>query len=163
MGQDRLYPIRTHEGFGFYAGRARGGRQLLAAVDGGDVVAALFTCPGDLLETQSRHLSPSGEVESELREWFGWEPTLVRVKRFRIPSGGGRPRDLLQAALVGEEGFAVAPFPLDWQESLDDPNSLGSEREAFAEMVRGWIERENFALYWGNEYHMDSNGQVVGS
>ena len=163
MREDRLYSVCTHERYGFYAGLAWGDRQLLAAIDGRALLVGLFTRDGDLLETQQQNLPTSREVESELREWFGWEPALVRVKRFRITFGDGHPHDPMQVALVGEDGFAIAPFPLDWQASLDDPETLGSEREAFVEMVRGWIERGNFALYGGNEYHLDGNGQVVGS
>jgi len=41
---NRLYPVRTHEGYGFDAGRAADGRQALLVV--------LFDAGGDLRESQ---------------------------------------------------------------------------------------------------------------
>lgn len=40
----------------------------------------------------------------------------------------------------------------------DDP-----EYPVDMEMIRGWIERGNFVLYWGDEFHLDGTGQVVGT
>jgi hypothetical protein len=39
---DWLYPVRTAEGCGFFAGKADGGCQLLAAVDGHTLLVVLF-------------------------------------------------------------------------------------------------------------------------
>jgi hypothetical protein len=163
MRPDRLYPVLTSEGYGFYAGRAGGNRQLLAAVDGHVLLALVFDVSGELRETHWHDLSPTEGAGEFLRVHFGWEPALVRVKRFRIPLRAGRPHDPIQAALVGEEGFAIAPVPLGWQSSLDDPESLGTGQDDFAAMVQGWVDCGNFALYWGNEYYLDSEGTVVGS
>ena len=69
----------------------------------------------------------------------------------------------MQLALVGEDGFAIAPMPLDWQEFIDDAEGLGAEREDIVAMVQGWVNRGDFVLYWGNEYQLNSSGEVVGS
>jgi hypothetical protein len=160
---DRLYPVRTAEGYGFYAGLAPGGRQLLAAVDGRVLLVAVFETSGDFREAQRLVLAPDEDVREALQERFGWKPALVRVKGFRVPLGPDQPRDPMQLALVGEDGFAIAPIPLDWQAAIDDPVSLGAEQGDFAAMVQAWVDHGNFALYWGNEYHLDSSGEVVGS
>ena len=123
----------------------------------------MFDLSGEFRESQCWNLAPNEEVGEVLRHRFEWEPALVWVKQFRIPLGAGQPRNPMQATLVCEEGFGVAPIPLDWQSSLDDPGSLGAEQDDFAAMVQGWVDRGNFALYWGNEYHLDGNGEVVGS
>jgi hypothetical protein len=163
MRPDRLYPVRTAEWRGFYAGLASGSRQLLAAVADPVLLVVVFDSSGDLMESHWWDLSADEEVGEFLRRQFGWEPALVRVKRFRVPPGARQPRNPVQAILVGEEGFAIAPIPLDWQSYLDDPESLGAGQEDFAAMVQGWVDREEFALYWGNEYYLDRSGEVVGS
>jgi hypothetical protein len=160
---DRLYPVRTAEGYGFYAGLGVGSRQLLAAVDGLSLLVMVFDSSGDLRESYWWDLSPGEDVRRALWQWFGWEPALVRVKRFGIARGARLPCDPMQLALVGEDGFAIAPLPLDWLSSIDDPASLRAERDDFAAMVQGWGDRGNFVLYWGNEYQLDGNGEIVGS
>src|SRR5206468_11901288 len=112
-------------------GRAAGGFQLLAAIDGHALLVVVFDGGGDFRESFWWDLAPGEEDEEALRERLGWEPTLVRVKRFRVPPRPEQPRNPLQLALVGEDGFAIAPIPPDWQESIDDPESLGAEREDF--------------------------------
>jgi hypothetical protein len=69
----------------------------------------------------------------------------------------------VQLALVSEDGFAIAPIPKDWQSAIADPEIVGTEQQDFIVMVQGWIDRGGFVLYWGNEYHLDSSGEVVGS
>jgi hypothetical protein len=163
MRVDRLYPVRSAEGYGFYAGQTANGRQLLAAVDARALLVVLFDSNGDLRESHWWQLSGDEDARELLRRRLEWEPALVRVKRFRIPIGPAQARDPLQFALVGEDGFAIVPIPLDWQSDLQEAESLGIEQEDFAAMVQGWVDRGNFALYWGNEYHLDSSGEVVGS
>src|SRR5689334_20471387 len=104
---DRLYPVRTAEGYGFYAGQGAGGHQLLAAVDGCALLVAVFETNGDLRQSHRWDLRPDEDVREALRQRFEWEPGLVRVKRFRVPLGAGQPRDPVQLALVGEDGFAL--------------------------------------------------------
>src|SRR4051794_14534055 len=93
MRPHRLFPIRTHERYGFYAGRAAGSLQLLVAVDGQAVLVVVFDGGGDFRESFWWDLAPGEEVEEALRERLGWEPALVRVKRFRVPPGPERQRD----------------------------------------------------------------------
>lgn len=162
MRPNRLFPICTHECYGFYAGQVRE-HQLLAAIDGRVLLVVWFGPDGDFIESARWELSAAEEASAFLQRKFAWAPTTVRVKQFRIPLDESQPSEPLQAALVGETGLAVTPLPLDWLSSLDDAQSLGAERAEYAAMVQAWIERGDFALYWGNEYHLDYTGQVVGS
>jgi len=161
---DRLYPILSHDWYAFYAGHLPDGRQLLAGVDGCRVVLGFFEPGGEFIDVERRTLPEGEEVEQYLSKEFGYRPSLVRVKRFRIPPEKGQVIDPLQLALVGESGFAIAPFPLDWQDFFNDPSSFCEEdRESYTKMIRGWVAREDFALYWGNEYFLNRDGEVVGS
>jgi hypothetical protein len=160
---DRLYPIHPSPWYDFYAGRTADGRQLLAGEWCPDVVVGLFDGIGNLRQTEYRTISLESEVEERLREWYGYTPGLVRVKQFCIPPGPIQPRFPPQWAEVGEPRFAIAPFPFDWEGCYGDPSDFPAADPDYVEMVRGWIERGNFALFWGNELHLDSDGQVVGS
>src|SRR5262245_38596189 len=60
---DRLYPVRTHEGYGFDARLAADGRQGLAAVDGHALLVVLFDAGGDLRESQWWDRLPGQDVE----------------------------------------------------------------------------------------------------
>ncbi len=163
ISPDRLYPVETHSNYGFFAGLAADARQILAGVDEFVLLIGIFDAKGNVIDSRYRDLQRDDEVAVVLNAEFGWESALVRVKRFRFTYRNGNKQNPLQLALVGVDGFAITPFPRDWEQSIADSIALGEEREDFEGMVRGWIERGNFALYWGNEYHLDNNGRVVGS
>jgi hypothetical protein len=160
---DRLYPILTDRRCDFYAGRTAEGRQLLAGEWCPNLVVGLFDDAGNLHETHYRRIEEKGEVEQRLREWYGSTPGLIRVKRFRIAPAPDQPINRLQLALIGEPGLAIAPFPLTWTECYGEPADFPADDPDYLEMVRGWIERGNFALFWGNEIHLDGSGEVVGT
>lgn len=160
---DRLYPILPSPWHDFYAGRTSEGQQLVAGEWCPDVLVALFNEAGDLQEVHARTITEKGEAEQRLREWYGYAPGQVRVKRFRIEPGPHQPSNRLQLALVGEAGFAIAPFPLYWKECYADPAHFPVDDPDYVETVRRWIEEGNFVLMWGNEIQLGGSGEVVGT
>ena len=63
MRPERLYPVRTYEGYGFYAGLAADGCQVLAAVDGQTLLIVLFDAAGGLRESLWWGLAPGENVK----------------------------------------------------------------------------------------------------
>jgi hypothetical protein len=160
---DRLYPVLSSPSHDFYAGRTADARQLLAGEWCPDVVVGLFDDVGNLVQVEYRSIGLKSEIEQRLREWYGYTPGLVHVKRFRIPPGPIQARFPPQWAAVGEPQFSVEPFSLSWKECYGDLANFPTVDSDFVEMIRGWIARGNFALYWGNEIHLDGRGEVVGT
>jgi hypothetical protein len=160
---DRLYPILTDRYCDFYAGRTADDRQLLAGEWCPNLLVGLFDANGNLRDVHYRRIDEKGEVERRLREWYGYTPGLIWVKRFRIAPGPDQPINPLQLALIGESGLAIAPFPLTWEGCYGNPADFPADDPDYVEMVRGWIERGNFALFWGNEIHLNGSGEVVGT
>jgi hypothetical protein len=85
-----------------------------------------------------------------LRCEFGFCPAQIRIKEFHIP----------------QEMFAVYHLPDHYQEFLKNPNGPTFEEEE-RQAYPGWIqqlnESGNFVLEWGNDYWLDSTGEVVAS
>jgi hypothetical protein len=168
----RLYPIRQSQIDGFYAGRRTQGQKLLAAVDGARLLVAQFNEAGDLIEVARAILPPQATtpdsqgqtVAQYLSKHFGYVPQVIQVKRFRVPPEEEQAGNLLQRALIGESGLAVAPFPTHLQEFLDDPSDYDEEDYTnCCEMLSRWITEGNFVLYWGNEYQLNPDGVVIAS
>jgi hypothetical protein len=160
----RLYSVRTHETYGLYAGRTARGQQLLAAVDGSRLLVVLFDEAGDLIQVV-RLILPSSETTARyLAQNFGYEGQPIRVKQFHVPPDRDQAADVIQQTLIGESGLAVAPFPTLLREFLSDPSDYNAEDYAnYCEMLSRWIGDNNFVLYWGNEYHLNSDGVVLAS
>jgi hypothetical protein len=62
--------------------------------------------------------------------------------------------------------FAVYHLPEHYREFLKGPNSPAfdeEERKAFPELIRQWNEVGQFVLEWGNDFWLDSTGEVVAS
>ena len=89
---------------------------------------------------------------------------MIRVKRFQISPAEKQSANLLQRALIGESGLAVAPFPKSLQDFLDDPSVYDAEDYTnYCEMLSAWVSGGNFVLYWGNEYQFNSEGVIIAS
>jgi hypothetical protein len=162
---DLLFPIRSAPEYYFYAGQLPDGRQALIAHSVyGQMVAAIFDGGGNMIRVVHQELpSPpvlpdSGkirEVDEDdfheyLRRKFGFSPGLIRIKEFHIP----------------EEMFAVYHLPQHYREFLENPNRPAfddEEREALPGRIRRWNEWGQFVLEWGNDFWLDSTGEVVAS
>jgi hypothetical protein len=160
-----LFPIRSAPGRYFYAGSLPDGRQALVGRSVyGQLIVAIFDRDGDLMQLIHRDLpSPpvfpdSDEIrevdednfQEYLHQEFGFSPGLIRVKEFR----------------VSEDMFAVYHLPNHYREFLENPNGPAfgdEEREAFPGLIQEWNEAGHFVLGWGNDYWLDSTGEVVAS
>jgi hypothetical protein len=162
---DLLFPIRNAPDRYFYAGHLPDGRQALVGRSVyGQIIAALFDHGGNLMQVIHQDL-PSPPVLPDagaIREvddddfqaylWcqFGFTPGLIRIKEFRVPG----------------EMFAVYHLPQHYREFLEDPNGPAfdaEQREAFPDMICQWNEWGQFVLEWGNDFWLDSTGEVVAS
>jgi hypothetical protein len=162
---DLLFPIRSAPERYFYAGHLPEGRQaLIGRSVYGQLIAAICDSGGNLRQVIHRELpSPpvlagSGEIrevdEDDFEEYlsreFGFSPGLIRIKEFRIP----------------HELFAVYHLPEQYRKFLENPDSPAfgeEERQAFPGLIRQWNERGQFVLEWGNDFWLDSTGEVVAS
>jgi hypothetical protein len=161
---DLLFPIRSAPERYFYAGRLPNDRQaLIARSVSGHLIAAIFDGDGNLHEVIHQELpcppvlSDSGGRELDeadfsdyLHREFGFSSSLISIKEFRVP----------------EEVFAVYHLPELYREFLDNPDSStfgDEERVALRSLIREWNESGQFVLEWGNDYWLDSRGEVVAS
>jgi hypothetical protein len=162
---DLLFPIRSAPGRYFYAGHLPDGRQaLIARSVYGQLIAAMFDRRGNLIQVIHQALpSPpvlpdSDEIrevdETDFQEYlqrkFGFSPGLIRIKEFRLPN----------------EMFAVYHLPEHYREFLENPSSpfFGEEeRQAFPDLIRQWNQLGQFVLEWGNDFWLDSTGEVIAS
>jgi hypothetical protein len=162
---DRLFPVRSAPDRYFYAGLLPSGRQALVGRSvHGYILVALFGPDGELIEVVRRDLpSPPAEpgpgrirevdedrFEEYLGREFGFTPGLIRVKEFRLPA----------------EMFGVYPLPDYFREFLTDPSSPAydeEDRQALPEVIERWVKDGQFVLEWGNDFWLNSQGEVVAS
>jgi hypothetical protein len=162
---DLLFPIRSAPERYFYAGHLPEQRQaLIARSVYGQLIAAIFDAAGNLGQIVHQELpSPpvlpnSGEIrevdedgfQEYLRREFGFSPGLIRIKEFRLPA----------------ELFAVYHLPEHYRMFLECPNSPAfdeEDRRALPGLIRQWNEWGQFVLEWGNDFWLDSTGEVVAS
>jgi hypothetical protein len=162
---DLLFPIRSAPGRYFYAGHLPKQRQALIGCGiCGPLTVAIFDAGGSLTQVIHHELpSPSVIPDSKpvharneeefykcLHREFGFSPGLIRIKEFHIP----------------EEMFAVYHLPQHLQKFLENPNDPifdDEDHEALPGMIREWNEWGQFVLEWGNDFWLDSTGEVVAS
>jgi hypothetical protein len=168
---DRLYPISTHDGYGFHAGMTGDNRQVLMGLLCPNLVAFFFDMEGNLLDVQERlltFLQPSGVfVDGELIEglvrrydiyderippaleaWqkeIGFQPTVIRVKKF----------------FVG--GTGIQEQPEHFAEILVDPDATEEEKRSVHASLEEWEADGQFVLWWGSDYWLNGTGEVSSS
>jgi hypothetical protein len=172
-GQSYVYPIQSHEYYDFQAGMTGDGRSVLMGLLCPYLVAISFDAQGNLREVQRRFLEflqasgmlvdrepIDGQVRSyniyderipeRLAGWqreIGFSPSTIRVKRFFVP-------DL---------GVGVQDCPAHFAEILADPDETEEEKDSIRESLREWETDGQFVLLWGNDYWLDSRGEVTSS
>jgi hypothetical protein len=154
---DLLFPIRSAPERYFYAGHLPEDRQaLIARSVYGQMIAAIFDDGGNLVQVIHQELIieirevDKGDFQEYLWRESGLSPGLIRIKEFRI----------------AQEMFAVYHLPQHYRDFLEDPTSPAfddEEREAFPGLIRQWNEWGQFVLEWGNDFWLDSTGEVVAS
>lgn len=176
----RLYPVRSHKWYGFYAGQLPQGRQAL--VTGGnrrhELAVHLFDRDGNFLGVERRELNfdcfgDSGEDDDEEQEEdedspdggeggmaqtlraylaaeFGFRPGLIRIKRVDHP----------------DAEFSIDPLPTHYEEFLEDPHNrlfTDEDRHAYPYSMREWLRQGEFIFNYNNDYYVDQNGEVTSS
>jgi hypothetical protein len=161
-----LFPIRSSPGDYFYAGHLPADRQaLIARCVYGYIIMLVFDQSGTLLNTFWQDLPSSllldgtmpgyyeveeAEFNDYLRRAFGFTLGLIHVREFHIP----------------KEMLAVYRLPKFYQEFLDDPNGPTFDdelRQSLPDLIKRWREEGRFVLEWGNDFWLDSNGEVTDS
>ncbi len=164
---ERTFPVKSSKWYGFYAGTLPRKRQGLLALDvGNTLLVAVFDARGNFLEEQQLSLEGilqqppeeqylavnDAELHEYLRREFGFRPGLVRVKEF------GTSR-----------GLSVHLLPHHYQEYVEAPDAMTEESWGQEDVdhwplsIQGWIDRGDFVLDWGNDYYLDSTGEVTSS
>jgi hypothetical protein len=159
---DRLYPLQSHDPYGFYAGGLPGGEQAIVFWESPGKVAALrFSATGEYLGVEVWEYPPlprmeKGEdrtrlIHEHFRGAFGLTPGVVRVRRFFADRWqvGIRPVEDFH------EEFAADPAAF----CSGDAAGIADELDC----LRSWVEARQFVFDCGNNYWVDDCGKVFSS
>ena len=146
--QKILYPIKDSQYF--RAGHMPDGTQLLVAPFGNEVIVLRFYGDGRFSGIETYPLEGDSQdavdqqVDCVVRE-SGMKPGIIRVQKFTI----------------SERGLGICEMPDYLQEYADSPSSFPSERAIhLARALERWNTKQGFVLVWGEDYEMDSQGEV---
>lgn len=154
------YTIQNNGNY-FTTGYTASGEQVLMGLVAGDcgpeVLCVLFDVNGKFLTTTSDPI-PAGSARTadtaasrqvvSVQQRMGFQPGTIRVQRFAMP---GR-------------AVGIDDLPDHYQEFLASPGHHDPKRqEELAEDVRQWIEEGDFVLRWGEDFYLDSEGDVSSS
>lgn len=163
MTQDaeRLYPINSHESYGFFAGITSDNSQVLMGLFCPNLVAFLFDSEGDLLSVEQHPVDffqgitlpyniYDEKIPTLIEGWqaeIGFQPATIKVKKF-----------FSQQPYIG-----IEDYPSHFGEILSDPRECEEEKSDIRESMRLWNEDGQFVLQWGNDYWLNGSGDVVSS
>lgn len=153
----RLYTLSTY-GTAFQTGVTPSGEQVLLGVYELSMVLVRFDASGELLGVERRPLSGmdttspvvSEQVKEQLAAWLAelsWVEQPIRVFKF----------------LLSDCRVYISDFP-NWAIVLYyDPDSCTDleERRQSREQMASWEEAGKFVFWWGNDYHMNKDGEVI--
>lgn len=154
------YPIRD-AGQYFFTGRTSTNDQILFGIiaeDGGlEVACVWFDSGGRFLRFHTERVTarPGQTAEdaaqiqlAEFQDGCGYRPEAIHVERFSVPGRFIRIDDI----------------PEHYQKFLSDPSQYEPERqEELAGDIRKWVDDGDFVLWWGEDYYVDKEGEVVSS
>jgi hypothetical protein len=157
----RLYPIRSHEDYGFYAGVTPDNRQVLMGLLCPNIVVFLFNATGSLVETKQRRVhffegvTPpfdiyDGRIPPMIDAWqteMRLQPGIIKVKKFFS----------LDLSVVIED------YPSHFEAILSDPQEGEDAKIDIRDSIKSWDKEKQFVLIWGNDYWLNNSGEVVSS
>jgi len=166
-GNDDTFPVRSCPGHGFYAGHLPANRQaLITKCAYGFIVVYEFDESGALLnktrvDLPHSMLRPDGlirgfykvdedEFQRFLQREVGFNSGVIRLKEFHFP----------------DELVEVYRLPKVYQEFLVDPNGPGFDDELrgyLPDQIKAWLAAGRFVLVCGNDYWLNSGGEVTDS
>jgi hypothetical protein len=159
--RERRYPIQSHESYFFYAGVTPDDQQVLMGLCCPNLVAFYFDAEGNLLKVAERPVAffqgvvPPYDIYDKriaplLKAWrkeIGVRPVTISVKKF----------------FSSEHDIGIEDYPSHFEEILSDPKTTKDERRDVQNSITLWDEDGQFVLLWGNDYWLDSSGEVVSS
>jgi hypothetical protein len=159
-----LFPIRSSPP-SWFAGLLPDGRQaLISCAASGELTLVSFDRDGNLLGVLHHELpSPKQLLEDGYRRAvfdddyqdyvqreLGLSLEVIRVRPFCMP----------------EEMLEVYQMPKHYEAFLKNPDSPDfspEDRNYYPELITRWNESGQFVFVWGNDYWLNSNGEVEAS
>jgi hypothetical protein len=176
LARDQLYPLRTYGQDGgeadFYTGvLPDGGQALMGPAGDKKLLCVTFHPTGQLKEVLSRPLgkmprdpsvpkrkryeSPDPAVlrawqTQHLLEWqreLGWQPQRIQVRPFMLDEGP------VYISSLPCWGLTIRYDPYFYPDF--------EERQQMRQRLTVWEASGNFVFWWGRDYHIDKDGNVV--
>jgi hypothetical protein len=161
----RRYTLRTYGSergqADFYTGTTPAGEQVLLGTYDDAVVCVRFDAEGEQVGVDSRPLladAPLEELSAKQRAKL--EIQAVKAWRGEI---GLRPGPIRVCKfLLSEPQAYISDYP-NWAIQLHyDPDQFaGLERQEMRRLKEEWEAAGNFVFWWGKDYHMSKEGDVL--
>lgn len=162
-----MYRLQTHPVLDYCAGHDQHGEAILFGLRYPHIVAVLFDRAGRFLEIRVRPLGFEAptvhsqgpyitedpffleRVKDRLLLWqdeFGFVEGPIVVDCFRIPE-----------LLIG-----IDDLPRHLKKFLKAPADFSSDEQSnYPEIIRDWTTDGNCVLWWGREYYLNKDGEVI--
>jgi hypothetical protein len=155
-----VYPIQNNCNY-FVTGYTNLGEQVLMGVIAGDhgqeILYVLFDSKGEFrlanaeplpAVASSMPVGPVAQLTIPVQQRLGFQPHTIHVRKFDLP----------------DRSVGIEELPEHYQEFLAHPEEHDPDRqEELAEDVRQWVTDGDFVLRWGEDYYLNSDGDVSSS
>jgi hypothetical protein len=151
----------------FIAGRERGGRQILLGLRYPYVVVLVFAASGELVEAVIRPSLFHPKSRGPAGPYFTENPDFQEKVSGQIASWqleiGFRPGPILvQPFALPELSLGIEDLPRHLQGFRKQPKEFSEEEQReFPGIIDEWVSEGNFVLWWGTDYYLDKQGEVI--
>jgi hypothetical protein len=161
------YTIQNNEIY-YWTGRDRNHQQVMLGLLAPDILIYRFDMDGNYLKCERAALINNPKKDDEtgiyvLDSTFmaRFSSELVKVKHLI----GYQARTIRINEFFDLEHYVgILPYPSDYQNFLDSPDGFSDEEKRIYEShVSRWDKDGNFVFCWGEEYWMNSEGEIESS
>lgn len=154
-----LYRIQPHPFYGFSTGLDAKGRQAIVGILDDEEILLFFTSDGDLHQTiqrspqQFKEREPSVDLESKVRVLADTslvKQSSISVKKFHVRLG----RNKRDSTAWEYDGIGIEDVP--WHFRRSETGEYDAE-------IAKWFARGDFVLWWGNDFDLNVEGEVMSS
>lgn len=149
-----IYNLRSNAHYNIYAGLSDGKSQILAGCYSNTLIIVMFDLEGNLLnlvEKPAVTMSGTKDSEEELQTWLAqmnFRPIAITIKEF----------------FLAEYRIGIKNLPTDFEYFLENQTVFsGQDKLDYHKNITDWKARNEFVLWWGNDFWCDKNGWIIAS
>jgi hypothetical protein len=151
----------------YITGRGDGGHAIIIGLRYPYICAVLFDASGKLTEVRIRPLPFRARAMREGGPYLIEDPDfqdryIAQAQIWGAELGFSEQSIVIERFAFPEFDLGIENLPRHMQHFRSNPDESSEEdKRELPKMIEEWIAEGNFVFWWGNDYYLDKEGEII--